>query len=296
MSGQKQTAQKRILRVGLFQNKNCLEERLIHSTKAVTIGQDLRKNTFVVPVSNMPKTYTVFDYKDGKYSLEFNDQMSGRVSLGEGKPVEIGELVKQGKAKKTSSGYTVPLTEKTFGRVAFGKNEDEIALLFQFVKPPPPRVAPVLPASMRGGLVYTFLGATTLALTTAISAVVQIGFIAFVLSRDWPKPRDIDYVMPDRFISIMVEKKPEPEEVEPLPTEEGDGPAENAEDAEPTPAPKTDNEPKAEPKTAEERAAADAERKRRLSEEVQNKTILGQIGSLSSEYPGLISWPLMMSS
>lgn len=290
MSGQKQTSQKRILRVGLFQNKNCLEERLIHSTKPVTIGQDLRKNTFIVPISSMPKTYTVFDVKDGQYTLEFTDQMTGRVSLGEGKPVELAELVKQGKAKKTSGGYTVPLSEKTFGRVAFGKHDDEVALLFQFVKPPPPRVAPVLPASMRGGLVYSFLGATTLALTTAISAVVQIGFIAFVLSRDWPQPREMDYVMPDRFVSILVDKKPEVEEPEPEPLEEGDGPAEEGGEENPTPAPKAkeDETPKAEPKTAEERAAADAERKRRLSEEVQNKTILGQIGAISSEGGGLL--------
>lgn len=290
MSGQKQTAQKRILRIGLFQNKNCLEERLIHTTKSVTIGQDLRKNTFVVPVSKLPKTYTVFDFKDGKYTLEFNGDMSGRVSLGEGKPVDLAELVKQGKAKKTSGGYSLTLSEKTFGRVAFGSNEDEVALLFQFVKPPPPRVPPVLPASMRGGLVYSFLGATTLAITTGVSAVVQIGFIAFVLSRDWPQPRDIDYKMPDRFVSIMVDKKPDPVEPDPLDTEPGDTPAEEGGE-EVAEAPKKEEPveaPKAEPKTAEERAAADAERKRRLSEEVQNKTILGQIGALSSEGGSLI--------
>lgn len=288
MSGQKQTAQKRILRIGLFQNKNCLEERLIHTTKAVTIGQDLRKNTFVVPVSKLPKTYTVFAVKDGKYTLEFNTDMSGRVSLGEGKPVELSELVKQGKAKKTSGGYSLTLTEKTFGRVAFGSNEDEVALLFQFVKPPPPRVPPVLPASMRGGLLYTLLGATTLAITTGASAVVQIGFIAFVLSRDWPQPRDIDYQMPDRFVSIMVDKKPEPVEPDPLNEEPGDTPVEEGGEEVAEVAKKEPEAPKAEPKSAEERAAADAERKRRLSEEVQNKTILGQIGALSSEGGSLI--------
>ncbi len=289
MSGQKQTVQKRILRIGLFQNKNCLEERLIHTTKSVTIGQDLRKNTFVVPVSKLPKTYTVFDFKDGKYTLEFNGDMSGRVSLGEGKPVDLAELVKQGKAKKTSGGYSLTLTEKTFGRVAFGSNEDEVALLFQFVKPPPPRVAPVLPASMRGGLLYTLLGATTLAITTGVSALFQIGFIAFVLSRDWPQPRDIDYQMPDRFVSIMVDKKPEPVEPEPITDGPGDTPVEDGGEEVVEPVKKEEVEaPKAEPKSAEERAAADAERKRRLSEEVQNKTILGQIGALSSEGGSLI--------
>lgn len=286
MSGQKQTAQQRILRIGLFQNKTCLEERLIHSTKPITLGQDLNRNTFVVPVAHLPKSVTVFDVKDGKFILEISGDMHGRVSLGDGKPVELSELIKQGKAQKSANGYSLPISEKTFGRVALGKDDDEVALLFQFVKPPPPRVAPVLPASMRGGLVHAILESTTFAFTTGISALVQIGFIAFILSHDWPKPRDMDYKMPDRFISIMVDKKPEPVEPEPMTDETGDGPAEEGGQEEPGPA-KEPEESKT-PKSAEDRAAADAERKRRLSEEVQNKTILGQIGALSSEGGGLI--------
>lgn len=288
MSTQKKPVQ-RILRVGLFQNKNCIEERLIHTRKAVTIGQDLKKNTFVVPASKLPRTYQLFDVKDGEYVLNFTKDMTGRVSVGDSKPLELEELVKMNKAQKSGDGYALKITEKTYGRVAFENGGEEVAILFQFVKPPPPRTPPVLPASMRGGLLFALVGATTLLITTFISAFLQVGFVAFVLAKDWPQPKDIDYVMPDRFVSIMVDEKPEPIEAEPIETEEGDGPGEEVEDDGPSePAPKADDEPKAAPKTAEERAAADAERKRRLAEEVQNKTILGQIGALSSEGGSLI--------
>lgn len=285
MATQKQPTQ-RILRVGLFQNKNCIEERLIHTRKAVTIGTDLRKNTFVVPTSQLPKSFVVFDVKENNYVLNFTKDMTGRVSVGEGKPQELSDLIKTGKAQKTASGFSITITDKMYGRVAFEDKGEEVALLFQFVKPPPPKTPPVLPASMRGGLIFAILASTTLVISTFFSALFQIGFVAFVLAKDWPKPRDLDYVMPDRFVSIMVDTKPEPVETEPMPVEEGDGPGEQVAE-EPAPGPK-EEEPSKEPKSAEDRAAADAERKRRLAAEVQNKTILGQIGALSSEGGSLI--------
>lgn len=296
MSTKKQPASK-ILRIGLFQNKNCLEERLIHSRKPVNIGQNYtdKKNTFIVPASNLPGSFTVFDVgKDGKFVLRFTRDMSGSVSMGDGKASKLGDLVRDGKARKNGDVYEVPIDPKSYGRVAFGDAGEEVALLFQFVKPPPPRPRPVLPASMRAGLIYGLLGATTLAIATAISAVFQIGFVAFVLSRDWPEPRDIDYQMPDRFVSILVEKE-EPEELEleaEEPVEDGEGEPTEQEDADPEPGPseepKEEETEKKEPETAEERAAAEAERKRRLAEEVQNKTILGQIGALSSDGGSLV--------
>lgn len=295
MSTKKQPAQQKILRIGLFQNKNCLEERLIHSRKPVHIGQDFtdKRNDFVVPVSNMPRSFNVFDVnKEGKFVLRFTTDMSGRVSMADGKAKKLGELVTEGRAKKNSNGiYEVPIDIKTFGRVAFGSAGDEVALLFQFVKPPPPRPKPVLPASMRAGLMYGILGATTLAITTAISGVFQIGFVAFLLSRDWPEPKDLEYQMPDRFVSVLVDKeKEEPPEPEIEEGEEVDGPGEEeADEAEPAPkAEEPEPEPEKKPQTPEERAAAEAERKRRLAEEVQNKTILGQIGAVSSEGGSLV--------
>lgn len=281
----KNTPGKKILRIGLFQNGEFIEERLIHSRGAVTVGQDFRKNTFVVPASKLPKSFTVFEAKDGAYSLVFNEDTSVKLSRGDGGSKSTGELVQGGIAKKGPNGYTVPLNQKSYGRIAWGSGAEEVALLFQFVTPPPPRPKPVLPASMRGGLVNGIVGSLILAITCSISAIVQIGFVAFLLSRDWPKPRDLDYQLPDRFVKIMVEK--EEEEIETTDEkmevpDDDEGKEEPAEEEEPAKEeqPKEEEEPERE-KTPEERAAEEAERKRRMAEEVKNQTILGQLGALS---------------
>lgn len=282
MSSTKKTGQK-ILRIGLFQNGEFIEERLIHSRGSVTIGQDFKKNTFVVPASKLPRSFGVFEAKDGTYALNFDQSMSVKLSLGDGGSKNTGELVRENKAQKTASGYTVALSTRSYGRVAWGTGEDEVALLFQFVTPPPPRPKPVLPASMRGGIVTGVVGSLILAITCSISAIVQIGFIAFLLSRDWPQPKDLEYEMPDRFVQIMVD---EPEEIETtdekLDVEQEEGPGdeeepseeEAQEPAEEEPAPKEEMSP-------EERAAAEAAEKIRMAEEVKNKTILGQLGAVA---------------
>ena len=276
-------AGQKILRIGLFQNGEFIEERLIHSRGDVTIGQDFKKNTFVVPASKLPRTLSVFDQRDGNYVLRFNQDMAVRLSNGDGGSRDTGELVRSGVAKKTSDGYEIPLTQRSYGRVAWGTGEEEVALLFQFVTPPPPRPKPVLPASMRGGIVTGIVGSLILTITCSISAVVQIGFVAFLLSRDWPKPRDIDYEMPDRFVRVMVDE-PEEEEIE---TTDEKMELKESEESKEEPEPEQEEEqPQAEEKppeeqTPEERAAAEAERRRRMAEEVKNKTILSQLGAIS---------------
>ena len=267
----------KILRIGLFQNGEFIEERLIHSRGSVTIGQDFKKNTFVVPGSELPKSMTVFESKDGHYTLHFDSKTAVKLSVGDGSK-STSELVQSGIAKKGASDYEVSLNDRAYGRIAWGTGSEEVALLFQFVTPPPPRPKPVLPASMRGGIVTGILGSLILAITCSISAVLQIGFVAFLLANDWPKPRDIEYELPDRFVKIMVEEEEDIElsdEKMEIPTEEGPG-----EEEQPSEEPAEEAEEKA-PETPEERAAAEAERKRRMAEEVQNKTILGVIGSVS---------------
>ena len=185
-------AGQKILRIGLFQSGEFIEERLIHSRGTVTIGQDFKKNTFVVPASNLPKSLTVFEARDGKYSLRFDQNMSVKLSTGDGGSKNTGELVRGGSAKKAADGYEIDLTTRSYGRLAWGTGEDEVALLFQFVTPPPPRPKPVLPASMRGGVITGIVGSLILTITCSISAVLQIGFVAFLLSRDWKKRHESD--------------------------------------------------------------------------------------------------------
>ncbi len=273
----------KILRIGLFQNKEFIEERLIHSRGSVTLGEDFKKNTFVVTGTGLGRSRTVFDARDGKYALLFDKDAEINLSMGEGKSKSTAELVQSGVAKKTGEFYEVPLSTTSYGRVAWGRGNEEVALLFQFVTPPPPRPKPVLPASMRGGVVTGVLGSLILAITCSISAILQIGFVAFLLANDWPEPKDLEYQLPDRFVQIMVNKDEE-EEIETTDekmeiVKEDDAKGEEEEPKEEEPAGEEEEEEVEQ--TPEERAAAEAEKRRLMAEEVQNKTILGVIGSVS---------------
>ncbi|MFP4597137.1 MAG: AgmX/PglI C-terminal domain-containing protein [Persicimonas sp.] len=272
----------KILRIGLIQNGKILEERLMRAAKPVTIGHGLKKNVLVVPASNLPKTYKLFEPVDGNYQLFFTSKMSGRVSLGDGVHT-LDELISSGKVKKSGNGYVLRLNSRARGKITFG----EVTVLFQFVSPPPPRPKPVLPASMRGGWlkgIEPFLAAVI-----ALSAILQIGFVAYVELQDWPEELDANMKVEDRFVKIMADKEEveppeEPEEEEPQ--EDGEGEAEpDEEQAKPEPQPKKEPEEKKDdkPKTAEERAEAEAERRKRMAEKVEKSTILHQIGSRSED-------------
>lgn len=281
----KQTKAK-VLRIGLFQNNRIIEERLLRTPGAVTIGSSMKRNTFVIPASNLPPTSTVFDIKGGQYVLYMTKGMTGRVRIGD-QIATLQDLVQSGKAKKGPGGmHVLSLPQNAQGRVTVG----EATLLFQFVTPPPPRPKPVLPASMRGGWIQGL--DRILVSSTLITAVLFIGFVAFLEARDWPVQLENEQMINDRFVQLLME---EPEEIkieekEPVPMEEGEG-DEPAEDADPEPAPKVEKpapkveEPKetSKPKSASEQAKLEADRKRRLAAEVQSKTILGQIGAVSAD-------------
>lgn len=277
---------KKILRIGLIQNGKIVEERLMRSAKPITIGHDLnpKKNTLVVPASNLPKSFKLFEPADGGYHLYFTSKMSGRVSLGNGVRT-LDELVSEGEAKKSGNGYVLKLSPRARGKLKMG----EVTILFQFVTPPPPRAKPVLPASMRGGWVKgvnPFLAAVM-----TISAVLQIGFVVWLESQDWPEQLDsANAEIPDRFVKIMAEPEPEEPEIpeDQQKPEEGEGEGEpevKQQQPKPQPKPQEKVEEKKDdkPKTAEERAKAEAERRKRMAEKVRKSTILHQIGAVAGE-------------
>ncbi|WP_168210761.1 AgmX/PglI C-terminal domain-containing protein [Persicimonas caeni] len=196
-------------------------------------------------------------------------------------------MISQGKAKKSGNGYVLTLSSRARGKLKMG----EVTILFQFVTPPPPRPKPVLPASMRGGW---FKGVNPfLAAVMAISAVIQVGFVVWLESQEWPEQLDAaNAEIPDRFVKIMAEPEPEEPEIpeEQQQPEEGEGEGESEaqqEQPKPQPQPKKQKseEPKKDdkPKTAEERAKAEAERRKRMAEKVRKSTILHQIGAVAGE-------------
>ena len=75
-------AVQKILRIGVIQGGKIIEERLVKRRETVTIGQG-SKNTIVIPVSNLPPSFAVFELRGATYVLRFTDNMAGRLSSGD---------------------------------------------------------------------------------------------------------------------------------------------------------------------------------------------------------------------
>ena len=283
----------KILRIGLIQNGKIVEERLMRSRSDVTVGQDFKKNTLVVPVSDLPESFPVFEIKGDRYVLNFDAEMDGRLSVG-GEVKSLAELKDSGKVKKGEHGYYIPLSPSSRGRVQIG----EVTILFQFVTPPPERPQPVLPASMRGGWLQGVGGA--LMAMIALSALLQGGFVIYVQSKDWPEPKELSKRIPDRFVEIEREK--EEKKIKPKKKKDKSKSKEEAEEAaevdnpQPTPTPSPDNnedskddKKKDEEMSPEEQAKKEAKRRRQMAKEVKNKTIIGQLGHVSKDGKGTVA-------
>ena len=99
-----------------------------------------------MPASTLPRSFTLFEMHQGKYSLMFTDSMDGRVSVGN----QVLSLDQIGSRAAMPKGklLKLDLDDNSRGKVLLG----EITLLFQFVTPPPIQPRPQLPPSVRGGL------------------------------------------------------------------------------------------------------------------------------------------------
>ena len=212
----------KVLRLGVFQGERCIEERLLRKRIDVSIGQTL-SNTFVVPASSMPKSHPLFRV-DGKgdYFLLVNDRMGGRISQG-GEVIDLTRLRQSSQARAVDGGYEVRLSNQARGKISFG----EIRVLFQFVVAPPVATR-MLPSALGGGALAgfsTFLGVPIL-IGLALSAVLQMGPLFFVMLRDWPEPEGYSEI-PDwyleREIELAEEEEEEEESEEEKEEEEGEG-------------------------------------------------------------------------
>jgi hypothetical protein len=196
----------KILRVGVIRDGKIIEERHIRHPSAVTIGQD-GTNTFVIPASELPATFPVFEYRNGQYSLLFTDRMNGRVANRSG-DFDFAGLKTKGLVQKRGSVWALPLDESAKGKVSLG----EVTLLFQFVAPRPEPARIELPADVRGtvwrSIDHLFFGilAASLFLHFAGAACIALS----------PKPPDTDLALdelPDRFARVLLPPKPpEPEQ------------------------------------------------------------------------------------
>jgi len=250
------SAATKILRVGIIQGGKIIEERHIRRPDSVSVGQDA-KNTFVIPASNLPPSFPVFDFRGTHYYLLFTERMEGRVRIGD-RDLDFAALKSQGVALRRGSVYALRLDDSAKGKVALG----EITLLFQFVPPPPAPTRIALPPEFRGtvwsSLDHLFFGILALSLLLNFS-----GATCIALS---PKPPDADLTLddlPDRFAKVLVPPKP-PEPEKPKEEQKGD---EKADKKEP-------------PK---KKQLSDEQRKAAIAQKVQSKGILKILGAAGGQ-------------
>lgn len=253
----------RILRVGIIQNGQVVEERIFRARESVTAGQGL-KNSFVVASSAFPSSLTLFEVKGGKYQLRVTSEMQGRVALADGM-LDLSTVAQSGKAQKSGDAWVVEIPETSRGKVSLG----DTTVLFQFVAPPPLKVLPQLPANMRGNLLTFLASAASVDAvylsSMAASLLLQAGTILYAVNFVPPPPRDAAMKeMTERIIKIIANVEPPKPKEEEVPTEvDPNAEAEEAEAKAPEPkAAPAEEKPAAEapPRTVEEMRAATAQR------------------------------------
>ncbi|MDD1713601.1 MAG: AgmX/PglI C-terminal domain-containing protein, partial [Methanoregulaceae archaeon] len=245
------------IRVALIQGSKITEDRTLKKRVPVTVGTDER-NTFVVPVSNLPPSFTLFELVNGAYSLVFKKDMDGRAQVN-GADVSLQQAIEQGLAKPRGDSFVLPLNDGSKGRVTLG----EVSLLFQFVTPPPEPPKPELPDNVKGSVLagidqFFFL-------ILGISIFIHFSGASFIACQPMPEERELALdELPDRFVKAMMPveiKKPEKK------AEEAKGPEKVEKKVE-----KTAEADKPKPATS-------AEHKAEVAAKVASKGLLKIIGS-----------------
>lgn len=260
----------KVLRLGVIQGGKIIEDKTLDKRENVSIGND-GKNTLVVPMSNLPKSLTIFELKGQQYSLCFTETMDGKLSVGAGQNEQLSfqALKSQGMAKKRGDLYVMPLPEGAKGKLSLG----EITLLFQFVNPP--KLAPKmeLPPAARGNPFNT-IDRTFTAILMAFLIVEFTGAIA-LSARAVPTDDVALEELPDRFVKMVVPPKPkEP----PKPVEDPNKKVEAKEEK------KADKEEK---KVAEAKPVDSAAHKAAVQKAVASKGLLKILGSAGGPGSGV---------
>jgi hypothetical protein len=281
---------KKILRVGIIQGGRIVEERLIRKREDVALGTHA-KNTFILPTSQLGKSYRLFEAKSEAYLLNFDDRMEGRLSLNE-QVVDLSALAKSGNLKKRGGRYQVELDDRSRGKVVIG----EFTLLFQFVEKPPVLPRPQLPAAARGGLAQRvdWLMFNVLLASFLVQAGLGIGLDIWwrssgqYLRQEFGAKKTRAYEL--LKAEVLAEKKKK-EEKDPEPDPEPDDAQED--DADPDPDPKPEAKKPVEkvrprePVKAEQPQKRTASRIKELKANVTKKTFLHALGSLGDGEGGI---------
>lgn len=251
----------KILRVAVVQSGKIVEERILKKRDAVTIGQEA-KNTFVVPGSNLPPSFLLFEHKANHYALLFTDAMRGEVSESSA-PADLASLKAQGVAKKRGEVYALPLTDASKGKVSLG----EVTVLFQFVAPQPEPARPELPPAAKGSVWQSMDQLFFIIL--ACSLFIHFSGATYIACQPMPEERELALdELPDRFARVMM-----PPKVEPPKAAEAQAAAETKQEE------KKSEEKKETSKAPAASAASAADRKAAIQKAVASKGLLKILGS-----------------
>lgn len=251
------------LRIALIQGSKITEDRTFKRRVPVTVGQDA-KNTLVVPVSNLPSSFTLFELTNNQYSLVFKAGMDGKVNVS-GSELTLQQAREKGLAKSRGDVLVLPLTDASKGRVALG----EVSVLFQFVTPPAEPKREELPPSVKGNFLSQIDQFFFMIL--AVSVFTHFSGATYIACQPLPEEKELSLdELPDRFVKAMMPveiKKPEPKKE----VAKGDEPK---------------KEEKKEEKVAEgdkkEKAATSNEKKAELQAKVARAGLLKIIGAAGS--------------
>lgn len=184
----------RSLRVALICGNRIVDDRVFAPGTRVTVGQSA-SDTFIVPREAAARSRTVFQGSKRGWQLNVTPDSDGQISTEHG-------------STPLTTGATT-LDERSRGRVRLG----EIALLFQFVDPPPRAPVAELPKALRG----SFLAQVD----RAFLAVLAISLGAHFAGAGWlvlqPTPPEPEFSMEelpvDRFArQVMPVARPTPTE------------------------------------------------------------------------------------
>ncbi|MGB0640572.1 MAG: hypothetical protein ACPGTU_14635, partial [Myxococcota bacterium] len=269
LGGKGETENAKVLRIGVVLDGKVAHERLIKPGQSVTIGESPR-NTFSFASNVIPKRFTLFQAKGGKYFLNLVDGMGGKIAS-DSQVSDVAQLSKSGGGKKSESSV-YPLVDRSRGKVVI----DNVTVLFQFVPAPPESARMVNRQDFRPKLFDeddpVFVGALTVFM--AMAAVLMI----YVWSTP-PSEMETMEELPDRFVEILTPQEEEPEEVQPLEELVTDAGKEVEKEVEKEKV--KEKKPEKKPESEAEKKAAEAARTAKKREDViaKSKLLTALIGT-----------------
>ncbi|MCL2325894.1 MAG: AgmX/PglI C-terminal domain-containing protein [Proteobacteria bacterium] len=196
---------KKLLRIGVFRGKQCLEERVVKKRQTVSFGQD-ESNTFCVLSSSVPKKAKVFVHDASKdaFTLNIDTSVKGRVFVKDGKSFKLEDIKRESGVSIEGNKIQIALTDSSRGKLVFGK----ITILFQFVHQRDDATALLL-ADQQKKRFSVFSAVFFFALL--FSFLLHIVPLLVVSLQDWPQD-DETIALPSWFKPEIVQLKIEDDE------------------------------------------------------------------------------------